>query len=53
MVAVGDEEDGTIADEEATRLSEIERLARCTFSRKYALRTSLAVSGVRMSAVKN
>jgi hypothetical protein len=52
-VVVSDEEDGPIADEEATCSSDTERLACSMFSRKYALRTSLAVPGVRMRVVKN
>lgn len=51
MLASG--EDWTIADGVAICSSEIERLPCSTFSRKYELRTSVAVSGVRKKVAKN
>ena len=51
----GEEEDGPFADEvaESTFSSDIDRLPCRTFSRKYEFRIELAVSGVRMRAMKD
>ena len=46
-------EDGTIDDGVVICSSEIERLPCSKFSRKYELRTNVAVSGVRKRVAKN